>query len=352
VITFDHASKQASAEWLTDVLTRNGYLTSGEVTEVAQKPRTFRASTSDFFDLEIKYHSNGAGVAPSRCLLKVSKPGLFQLGRNEAAFYELVRGTQQSKTLLTCFGTSVDNETESAVVLLEDKGDEYYVTEWPLPPQIDVCKQAVRQLAAVHATWWNSPSLQSAGFNRNNDAIVNLSNERSRRFLTLFFDALGDRISEPRRTIIELLHETYPRILKNRIDGTRTQTLVHGDAHFWNVLLPKDASKPPIWIDWQTWGVDFAAFDLAYMIGLHWFPERRSRFEKDLLAVYLAELHQRGVDYRADDLFYDYRLQIPAQIFRPMLQWYMKAPASIWWPHLDRWFSAFDDLDCHELLQA
>jgi thiamine kinase-like enzyme len=167
----------------------------------------------------------------------------------------------------------------------------------------------------------------------------------------LFFDALGDGISKPRRAIIELVYEKYPRILKHRIDGTAAQTLVHGDAHFWNVLFPKDTSQTPIWIDWQSWGVDFGAFDLAYMIGLHWFPERRSRFEKDLLAIYLSELRDRGTDYDSDSLAYDYRLQVVCQLFRPMFQWYMKAPAGLWWPHLDRWFSAFDDLDCHALLR-
>ena len=121
---------------------------------------------------------------------------------------------------------------------------------------------------------------------------------------------------------------------------------------FWNVLLPKNEWQVPIWIDWQTWGVSFGAHDLAYLIGLHWFPERRRRFEKNILRTYLAELHRRGIDYRYDDLTYDYRLQVAGQLFTPMYFWALKVPASTWWPHLDRAFSAFDDLDCHELFRV
>jgi hypothetical protein len=86
------------------------------------------------------------------------------------------------------------------------------------------------------------------------------------------------------------------------------------------------------------------------MLGLHWFPERRHRFEKQLLKSYLEELHRRGIDYRLDDLIYDYRLQVAGHVFTPIELWSMKIPAAIWWPHLDRAFSAFDDLDCHEFL--
>ena len=209
MIEFDHTNKKASAEWLTSVLTRNGYLTSGEVVDVDQKPRSTRATTSEFFELAINYGPQSTGAAPSHCLMKVGKRELFQLNKKEAAFYELVRGNQQSKALLTCFGASIDNDVQSAVVLMEDKSEEFYVTEWPLPPQIDACKQALRELAAVHATWWNNSALWNEGFDRNSDPIVNLSSERSRRFLALFFDALGDGISKPRRAIIELLYEAY-----------------------------------------------------------------------------------------------------------------------------------------------
>lgn len=352
MIEFDHSSKIASAEWLTSVLTRNGYLASGEVIAVDQKPSRIRmARSSEFFELKLKY-SSARTAAPSNCLMKVGRPELFDPSRKEVAFYELVRGNEHSTGLLTTFGTAINDIARSAVILMEDKRDAFYVTEWPLPPNINDCEQAVRSLAAIHATWWNSPSLENEGFDRLS-RFVHLPDDSPRRLLAAFFDAVGDGISKPRRAIVERLLERYPQTLKQRIDETpHSQTLVHDDAHFWNVLLPKNEWQVPIWIDWQTWGVSFGAHDLAYLIGLHWFPERRRRFEKNILRTYLAELHRRGIDYRYDDLTYDYRLQVAGQLFTPMYFWALKVPASTWWPHLDRAFSAFDDLDCHELFRV
>ena len=276
--------------------------------------------------------------------------GSVSIRQEEVEFYELARHKEPPFAALACFGTAVDDAAQSAVILLEDKRDDCYTTEWPLPPKIEDCERAVTALATIHATWWNSPALANDEFDHHNDPIVNLSIERSRRFIALFFDTLGDRLSKSRRAIIEQLYEHYPRVTKHRLSETNTQTLVHGDAHFWNVLFPKDESRTPIWIDWQTWGVDFGALDLAHMIALFWFPERREWVETRLLKTYLAELNQRGVDYDYDELTYDYRLQAAGQLFVPIAQWHAKTPAWIWWPNLERAFSAFDDLDCNELL--
>jgi hypothetical protein len=86
------------------------------------------------------------------------------------------------------------------------------------------------------------------------------------------------------------------------------------------------------------------------MIGLHWFPERRERFEEALLRAYHDELHTHGIDYSFDDLWFDYRLQVAGLLFLAIIQWSNKAPALIWWPHLERAFSVFDELDCRQLL--
>lgn len=56
-----------------------------------------------------------------------------------------------------------------------------------------------------------------------------------------------------------------------------------------------------------------------YLIALHWFPDRRKRFEKHLLELYRTELDQNGVIYAADDLALDYRLQVLRTIVVPIM---------------------------------
>ena len=346
MIEFDHKTKKASPEWLTSVLTRNGFLTTGEVIGVDQKPSLIGfALTSEFFDLTLQYGARSTGAKPANFLMKVGKPERFHITRREAAFYELARLSDRPNSLLASFGTAVDEVAQSAVILLQDLREESVTTEWPIPPTFNTCERAVTSLARIHAMWWNSPVLTRDAFERiTPDRFVSVG------ILAAFLDALGDGISPPRRAILEQLLERFPRVLARRVSQTNFQTLIHGDAHLWNVLFPTDDSRPPVWIDWQAWGVGFGALDLAYMIGLHWFPERRNRFENALLSAYHLELEQRGIDYSYDDLTYDYRLQVAGQLFMPVIQWSMKIPAAVWWPHLDRAFSAFEDLDCRELL--
>lgn len=344
---FDHAGKNASSEWLTSVLKANGYLLSGEVIEVNQRAtRNPATHTSEFYHLKMKYSPSSSGNPPSECLMKLGKPDFFRVSQNEARFYELARTSPPTESLLTSFGTAIDEAAQSAVTLLELRRNVYVATNGPIPPSLDLCEQAVRTLAAIHARWWNHLEPIERGFRRVADSIAKRLN-----LIAPFCDAFAGALSSSRRAIIEQLSDRYLQVLERRTDSTSTQTIIHGDAHFGNLLYPKNESWRPVLIDWQTCGVHFGAHDLAYMIGLHWDPARRTRDEKTLLRTYHSELRDRGVEYTYEDLWFDYRLQVAALVFVPIFQWSARIPGAPVWDHLDRAFAAFDDLDCRELLQ-
>ncbi|MFT7246901.1 MAG: hypothetical protein ACI82A_004281 [Candidatus Azotimanducaceae bacterium] len=86
------------------------------------------------------------------------------------------------------------------------------------------------------------------------------------------------------------------------------------------------------------------------MIGLHWYPERRARYEKQLLEAYLAELYQHDIRYSFAELWYDYRLHLAKQLLTPIAQSQIGVPALVWRPHLDRAFATFEELNCAEFL--
>jgi len=371
VTTFDHTTGTASANWLNDVLKANGYLRNGEVVAVHQGPsRIGTTISSAFHQLEITYGANVAGDAPSTCLMKVGKPEWFAITKHEVAFYERTLRMGPTPGLLTAFATSVDEDLRSAVILLEDRTDCAAPSVAPLPPPIETCERAVRSLATVHSRWWNAAELRDTALGvRTSHPMLRVRSaadgvrapsgtshrtraERTSDLLASFFDALGDRLSRERRAILERFPEQYDRIIADRIEQSSALTLAHGDAHFWNFLYPVDTSLPPVLIDWQTYFVNFAANDLAYMIALHWFRERRQRFEVSLLHAYHDQLERQDVEYPFDELLHDYRLQVAGLMFVPIIRWLNKLPASLWWTHLDNAFSAFDDLGCREFFQA
>jgi hypothetical protein len=104
-------------------------------------------------------------------------------------------------------------------------------------------------------------------------------------------------------------------------------------------------------IDWDAWRLDLGAEDLAYMMAVHWYPERRRHLERSLLHRYHERLSANGVrGYDFEALWQDYRLSVIWQLALPVWQSSVKLGAWIWWGHLERILQAFEDLGCEEFL--
>jgi aminoglycoside phosphotransferase (APT) family kinase protein len=79
-----------------------------------------------------------------------------------------------------------------------------------------------------------------------------------------------------------LLLDRAQRLIKHT-DGRRAVTIVHGDSQVWNCFLPRDGGSDVRLFDWDTWRLGVAAEDLAYMMAVHWYPDRRRLMERPLL---------------------------------------------------------------------
>ena len=139
-----------------------------------------------------------------------------------------------------------------------------------------------------------------------------------------------------------------------------SQYTAHASAPLPSQLFLK-TSRPDCIVDFPIRGQKEVAFyprsvglgtvDLAYMMALHWYPERHARLEQTLLRRYYTQLLTHGiVGYDWDACWDDYRLAAIRNRFMPMGQWAAKRGPAIWWPHLERTLLAFEDLQCRELL--
>lgn len=365
---FDFENDDAPKEWLTSVLTSNGYLELGEVTQVSRSSTSVgQAAGATFYRLDIEYSDASLGSKPIQMLLKVGKPGAtegfestlemyaayqmipqalrYDLIQKEPAFYEMVRSEGFPLPLIKCYGTAVDYEGHQHCLLLDDMSNDYSEPMFPLPPSKRACANTVKSLAQVHAHWWNSDRFGEEDYTVPSKATVDEAVAIYATAYKEFENNIGDRLSQPRREIYSRALDTLPGLLERRF-GQSNLTLIHGDAHHWNVLVHKQTEACIIY-DWQTWHVDCAAHDLSYLMGLSWFAERRQRLERPMLDCYLEELARLGVDY-SGQLEFDYRLSLVRQLFSPILLSRLLHPA-VWWPHIDRIFSSFEDWDCAEL---
>jgi len=166
-----------------------------------------------------------------------------------------------------------------------------------------------------------------------------------------FADLVGDRLPRERRDIYEAFLRSAPRLL-GRYRSLSNITIIHGDAHVWNAFLPKDGGNDVRLFDWDGWRLSAGAMDLAYMMAMHWYPDRRRRFERKLLDHYHAVLLEHGVHgYDRAALADDYRLAALIQIATPVRQAIYGIPPWVWWNNLERIMLAVDDLGCRDLLE-
>jgi hypothetical protein len=352
-MTTDSLPLAASAEHLTAALRQCGVLSDGCVREVAVESSR-DTLISHIIRLRLSYDGATSG-APRSAILKIAHASrvdeFWFAGRHEVAFYRDVAPSMPAGIVPRCFEASWNEETKAWHLLLEDMTDTHRIaTVWPLPPTADECKAVMRALAGAHAAWWDDPRLgNSVGAWLDIDA-----EDRDQKFaeqLKAFLDRADDVVPEDRRDLLRRLLDAAPR-LTQRYASHRNLTIAHGDAHVWNFLLPQDPARDAARVfDWDGWHVNVGTNDLAYMMAMHWYPDRRRLVERPLLDCYHETLMASGVqgyDRRAlDD---DYRLSVLWHITTPVRQHGFNIPPVIWWNNLERIFMACDDLDCRELL--
>ena len=203
----------------------------------------------------------------------------------------------------------------------------------------------------MHAYWWNHSSVGGPIFKSTTEEELQIRVQQVGEGYSQFVDFLGDRLSKRRKTTYELIFEKLSGLLWNRLSAAKNQTLAHGDAHYWNFLFPNDRTASHcILFDWQTWAVELGARDLAYMIALNFYPERRQSLEQTLLKFYLEELQKQEIDYAWEELQTDYRAYVIFNLLYPILWHYHQVTPIVWWPRLENGFAAYEDLACVELL--
>jgi Phosphotransferase enzyme family len=341
---------QVTPELLTSVLSREGVLSAGRVVGIS--PETNSTIVSIIHRLRVDYSEGAPAGAPRRLFLKISKPETDRDDvRREVSFYQSVVPVMPECPVLRCFGAGFSEESGRGYVLLEDLSKTHVRPPWPLPPETVDCEGAVDCLSWLHAFWWGHSRLGREVGHLPSEAELWASAERDRDAFRRFREFLGDRLSERRRVIFERVLAASP-VLRRRLAGPANLTLIHGDAHGWNFLFPVDrAGETTRILDWHTWQIDLGATDLAYLMAVHWYPERRQRLERALLDRYHSGLVARGVpDYDREACWQDYRLAVIDCLLLPMRQWNDGLPPLIWWSHLERIACAFEDLACEELV--
>lgn len=337
---------------LTEVLRRSGVLGDGRVRDV-QVESSAPQLVSRVMRLRLAYE--GTSGAPGSLILKTDLPkrrdDVWETGRREVEFYTRLAALTPARLFPLCFDATFEPHTKAWHLLLEDLTDTHTIaTQWPLPPTMEDCKRMLGVLAHFHAAWWDDRRLGASVGVWPDDKALNEVVEKSARFYRNLADRLGDRLSPERRDIYERYLASVPPDFA-RLRSRRNLSIIHGDAHAWNYFVPRDGGDDVRLFDWDNWRIGLASTDLAYMMAVHWYPERRRMMERPLLDYYYETLVLRGVEgYRREALDEDYRLSVLRHLMTPVWLAAMDLPPSIWWGHLERVMLAIDDLGCRSFL--
>ncbi len=329
---------------LTSVLRSKGHDVTVE--SVKLTPMETNGIGSEFLMAELRYSSDGHSL-PDR--MAVKRPLTGDRGRCEADLYEWVLGSGTGLATLGYYGVVDEGPGEPLSLLFEDLSDSHHQTPWPIVPGLADCRLAVRALAGVHAHWWGRTEATNG---LTPQVAAHQNADHLARVFPAFADRVGEYLSPVRTDHYERMFAGLDALLAVRATPDHT-TLLHTDPHFWNFLYPDDPGRDRCVIfDWPLWRTGLAGSDLAYMIGLHLYPEHRRRFEPVLLDAYRQALADRGITQDRQDVQLDYRIGLVVGLLMPVMEFSWQIPPADWMPKLEKAFAAYDDLNCRALLDA
>lgn len=342
--------KQATPELLTERFQGNGFLESGSVTAV-EKTDSFGSSAAKWDRLTLTLSDDYAGRVPEHIVLKVYRKDWFGGGRVEWAFYDELAPATPDASVCPVYDCGIDRETKDCHFLMPDLSVTH--KEPPKESTERPHEAVVAELLKYHIRWWNDarleewPFMQKAGgplrmAQAIEEADVRDSCAQFGKQLGAMADKLGDDLDPNHLAAMERVIEGYPDVFLKRVTDSPSITMLHGDAHLWNLYYPKDPERDRIILfDWETFKRGLGVYDLAYML-VHGTSGRRD-IERPLLDFYYEGLLAGGIKgYSRDDLMYDFRLSVLSCVFCPI----------VW----KRAFSvrgameAYEDWGCEEML--
>jgi hypothetical protein len=332
---------QVTPEWLTRTLHGMGALPSGHVTAI--QTRAHDTNTAVAFPLTVVYSDTAPLSAPKQLFLKLG-------GRKpEVDFYHFILPQMHNVATIRCYSAAFDDLSGQSHLLMDDVSATHAGPEDALPPPQVICQQMVAILARLHAQWWEQPDLRATLAPVLDDVPGFILGQAQAGFAH-FVDTLGDRLSDQRRRWYERILSAWPLpAWKARLDAHTAVTLVHGDSHWWNFMLPRE-SGPIYVVDWAVWHRNIGVSDLAYTFGQLCYRDWRTHFEERLVRYYHTRLIEYGVrEYDWAQCWHDYRLMMVFHTLWPIFH-HRWAANDIWWRNLECCLSAFEDLHCEEFL--
>lgn len=278
---------------------------------------------------------------PTSLILK--RPGVADiagLAVRERRFYRHIAPLLPNWLVPKCV-LAVD-EGESGWLFIEDLSGTHQSANNPSEPTKEQCRLLVEALATLHGLASTDSTIEGEWTKTSKDLPASTIEQRLGFFQTAldpFVAMLRDRVDRKVLSFLsgldelnELIHQAAPPM----------KVLVHGDAHFANVLYPSAA--PACLIDWGMPMLGFGEIDLAHALALN-LPRHLGRaWEAEMVRVYLDQMAAYGLSVDTETFYERYRLGVLYSFVSPVVWWRSGVPETLWWFAMVNSLSAARDL--------
>jgi Ecdysteroid kinase-like family len=234
--------------------------------------------------------------------------GLANMPAGEAAFYNRVRPTVELDSPAGYYAAH-DPRTLRSIIITEDvvvtRGATFGDTA--KPASRTEAEAMVAQMARYHAAYWNSPRLTTefGDIATAEDFLLGMARMINFEHRSLIGLERARDVVPP--DLLRRQHDLWPALLASMtFHRTRPQTILHQDTHPGNWFRP--GTDKMALHDWQGLARGLWATDVAYAIASGLRIEDRRAWERDLLALYLEQLAEAGIQPPPyEEAFLDYR---------------------------------------------
>ncbi|OHV06906.1 hypothetical protein BKN37_00230 [Mycobacterium talmoniae] len=285
-----------------DRVLREGGHTGARVTAVTPEPLASSGATTEMARLRLEYADGEPGPASLVGKLRGQDDlrrqidaamGLFD---REVRFYRGLAGDLPVDTAAV-FHTGDGHQTP---LLLEDLAG-LRLGDQAAGLSVSDAEQCLDALAALHAAYWQSPTLQTPWLT---NPCEGMFRQMTAQLMVSGVGALDAYASSGQRGQIPTDPARWEKLIARLGDGPHT--LVHNDCRLDNIFFRHDGR--PVVVDWQTLATARASMDVANLLGGSMEPDDLSTNWERLLRRYHDGLVQGGVEgYSFDELLLHYR---------------------------------------------
>lgn len=300
-------------EWMTAALAQHGI--DSKASSVT--PETIgEAAGANGVTVRLKVsYADGTEPGPPSMIIKlpataeaVKRVGIRQqFYQNEIRFYDDF-ADRLTVNIPRRYYSGMDEEAGLFAILLEDMAPAVTGNDFT-GCTFDEAVLAVREMAKLHAPWWNNPELDTVGWLPTGEPNVPFAHTRfHNEVLPAVMANYGDTFSPTVKAVVEAFCTNFSSVVD--LISAEPYTLTHSDYRLVNLLIDGNPPSQTITvIDWQRVAKAKGLVDIAFFTVLSLSRERRREWESSLVEAYYSDLVKLGVPgYSLEQCKLDYRI--------------------------------------------